>query len=251
MRKSILKSMLLMMVTSLMCSSCTKEENQGASQEVSFTLDYTFVEGGSMTRAAGAEVYDYFYEKYIKTKNLTPTTYSLTFKEKENRNIVLTIDGTWTDPTGVRLPEGEYIVTGKSQPIEKETYYDYEYPSDTVYLTFDEEVKIVKDMSSLTLTANYDAFLLLFDVNNTKKISMRPDSRLLTSDENVFWLFMRDKMYRTSSGSSKGYYDLSITRKNEDKIDIVLENIVFEKGKYYYFNDMSNSFNLPPMESGN
>lgn len=30
-----------------------------------------------------------------------------------------------------------------------------------------------------------------------------------------------------------------------------LDDIPFEKGKYYYFNDIDNSFNIPPMEEGN
>ena len=29
------------------------------------------------------------------------------------------------------------------------------------------------------------------------------------------------------------------------------DDIPFEKGKYYYFNDIDNSFNIPPMEEGN
>ena len=32
---------------------------------------------------------------------------------------------------------------------------------------------------------------------------------------------------------------------------IELDDIPFEKGKYYYFNDIDNSFNIPPMEEGN
>lgn len=237
-------------------TSCSSDEEDIYSpQQVDLTIDYTFIESGSMTRvsttrAIGADVYDDFYNKYIKTKQLTPTTYSLTFRNKETGEVVMTIDGNWSETNNIRLPEGNYTVTGKSQPIEKETYYGYEYPSDTVYLTFEEDVKIIKDMSNLTLTANYDAFLLLFDTENTEKIRMNSE-RLLTSNNNVYWLFMRDKMYRTSSGSSTGYYDLDISRKNGDKLNIQIKNIPFEKGKYYYFNDMTNSFDIPKMESGN
>lgn len=247
----------MLFVTSFICfTSCSNDEDEFYTpQEVDLTLDYTFVESGSMakasaTRATGADVYDDFYNNYIKTKQLTPTTYSLTFKNKETGEVVMTIDGTWSEANSIRLPEGNYIVTGKSRPIEKETYYGYEYPSDTVYLTFEEEVKIVKDMSNLTLTANYDAFLLLFDTDNTEKIQMNRE-KLLTSNNDIYWLFVRDKMYRTSSGSSTGYYELDITRKNGDKLNIQLKNIPFEKGKYYYFNDMTNSFDIPKMESGN
>ena len=51
-------------------------------EEVEFKLDYTFAESGDMTRATGEEVYTTFYDKYIKTKVLTPRNYTLTFSDK-------------------------------------------------------------------------------------------------------------------------------------------------------------------------
>ena len=243
---------LMLFFTSIIClTGCSNENNESYDQEnVIVTLDYKFIESGSMSRATGESVYNDFYDQYIKTKQLTPTTYSLTFQNKVTKKEVLSISGTWSDCNSIRLPEGEYIVKGKSQPIERETYYDYEYPSDTVYLAFEEDVKIIKDMSSLVLTAKYDAYLLMFDTYNTEKISLY-NGDYLSSNDNIFWLFMRDKKYRTSSGSSTGYYDLTIVRKNNNIIDIKVEDIPFEKGKYYYFNDMTNSFDIPKMESGN
>ncbi|MBO5916393.1 MAG: hypothetical protein J6Q25_05720 [Bacteroidales bacterium] len=247
--KKFLSMMLIM--TSLVCFlSCSNDEEYRAPQEVDLTLDYTFVESGSMTKVTGADVYDDFYNTYIKTEQLTPTSYSLTFRSKETNETVLSIDGTWCDDNSIRLPEGEYIVTGKSQPKERETYYGYEYPSDTAYLIFNENVKIIRDMKDLTLRADYDAFLMLFDSSNVNKICLYNGDSLSSNGE-VFWLFMRDKNYRTSSGSSTGYYDLTITRKNNDVINIKVKDIPFEKGKYYYFNDMTNSFDIPKMESGN
>ena len=243
-------SVMLIMASGVCLTACSNEEEICVPQEVEFSLDYTFVESGSMTRATGESVYSDFYEKYIKTKQLTPNTYSLTFNSKETNDVVMTIKGSWNESNSIRLPEGDYIVKGKSQPIERETYYGYEYPSDTVYLTFDEEVRIVKDMSNLTLTAKYDAFLLLFDKQNTEKISLQNEKNL-SSKDNVFWLFMRDKIYTSSNNSSPKYYMLYIDRNNGDKISIETTDIPFEKGKYYYFNDITNSFDLPKMQSGN
>lgn len=51
---------------------------------------------------------------------------------------------------------------------------------------------------------------------------------------------------------SKNYdYYLVVTRNDGQKSNINLVDIPFEKGKYYYFNDMTNSFDIPKMESGN
>lgn len=234
-------------------SSCSKNGSYSP-QEVDLTLDYTFIKNGSMTKSSSADVYDNFYEKYIKTKILTPKTYSLTFKNKETKEIVLTIDGNWDKTVGIRLPEGSYVVSGISQPLEKElNYKEYKYPSDTVYLNFNEEINIDKDMTKLVLTAKYDSFLLLFDAKNTEKILMYNDKNL-SSDSNIYWIFMRDKKFRTSSStshSSEYYYDLDLIRKNGDRASIKIKDIPFEKGKYYYFNDATNSFDIPKMESGN
>ncbi len=248
-------SMLLLVsaVLGLTFVSCSKEDAVGKNpREVNVILDYTFRESGNMSRATHTEVYDQFYESYIKTKLLTPKLYSLTFKNKATEKNVLTISGHWGEKTAVRLPEGEYTIIGQSRPVEKETYYGYEYPSDTVYLTFNETVKIEEGMTNLALTAIYDSFLLLFDTDNTSKISMSgPGSnKNLTKDNNIYWLFVRDISYRLSSGSSTGTYSLSLTRNNGDLIDIPLVGLSFEKGKYYYFNDLLNSFDVPKMESG-
>ena len=42
-----------------------------------------------------------------------------------------------------------------------------------------------------------------------------------------------------------------VIKRNDSSSSINLDNVPFEKGKYYYFNDILNSFDIPPMESGN
>ena len=42
---------------------------------------------------------------------------------------------------------------------------------------------------------------------------------------------------------------ISISRDGKSS-SIELDDMPFEKGKYYYFNDISNSFDIPPMEAG-
>ncbi len=243
--KKVLTMMLI--VTSLVClSSCSSEEEVYIPQEVDLTLSYSFAESGSMTKATGAEVYNDFYENYIKSKQLTPKNYSLTFKNKAT-GTVATINGLWGNKDGVRLVEGEYEVTGKSFPITTESTSIAECISDSVYLSFNESVNITKDMTSLNLTAKYDSYLLMLDSENYSKVYYELGSYVkdLYKTNSLYYLFVE----RLSYGNNSNF--LRLIRKNGKKSVLVLEQFPFEKGKYYYFNDITNSFDIPPMESGN
>lgn len=241
--KNFLLKMFLM--TSILCFVSCSNEDVYIPQEVEFTLDYTFVESGAMTRASGADAYGNFYEKYIKTKQLTPTTYSLTFKDKETNAIVAEIKGCWKNKDAIRLMEGEYEVTGTSAPKSS-----YGYVSDTVFLSFQETVHITKDMTNLNLIAKYDSYLLMIDKTNYNEANCtyttpgkNQNHELYQTDTN-FIIFINSLYY-----SSSNY--LKLTKFDGFETKIYLDDIPFEKGKYYYFNDMTNSFDIPKMEPGN
>lgn len=247
--KKILSTMLIM--TSLVCFvSCSNDvEEIYIPQEVEFTLDYTFAESGSMTRATGEEIYSSFYDKYIKTKQFTPTTYSLTFTNKET-GAVATINGRWDKKDAIRLPEGTYDVNGISVPQE----VDFEEWSDSVYLVFDEIISLKKENTHMSLTAKYDSYLLMFDAENSTNIACRCTGytssikKGVPYDDKLYWIFMQKSYY--GKDKYNDYY-VVITRTDRQKSNIKLVDIPFEKGKYYYFNDMTNSFDIPKMESGN
>ena len=244
--KKILSMMLIM--TSLICFvSCSNDEEEFYTpQEVDFTLDYTFVESGSMTRATGESVYNDFYEKYIKSKQLTPKTYSITFKNKTT-GATATVNGIWGSKDGIRLVEGEYEVTGVSTPKATATTTIDDCVSDTAFLSFKETVNITKDMYYLTLTAKYNSYLLMFDSENSNSVyyNYNTYSKELNLCDNVYALFIERLTYGNSSNI------IAVTRYNGTKTSVNLDNFPFEKGKYYYFNDMTNSFDIPKMESGN
>ena len=104
-------------------------------------------------------------------------------------------------------------------------------------------------MKTLTLKADYNAYLLMFDAENINEISYNLGDNNNTSyslkkiNENIFYLFMN---YIYGQNTSIG-----IAHKDGKFSYIYLKGMPFEKGKYYYFNDMTNSFDLPKMESGN
>ena len=243
-------SMMLVVASVIFAFSSCSEEEIFIPQEVEFALDYTFVESGSMTRATGEEVYSSFYNKYIKTKQLTPSTYSLTFTNKETGETAI-INGRWDCKDAIRLMEGEYEVNGYSTPICNNAI-----PSDTVSLIFNQTLNLTKETNHITLTAAYKSFLLLFDKKNSSKIkystrlswSGSPEGEVY-SDDNIYWLFFNDVKYNHNNNQTSFY--IKVYRLDGLVSAIYLENIPFEKGKYYYFNDMTNSFDIPKMESGN
>lgn len=243
--KTIFFALMLVLATCVGFLSCTEDDVVEIPTEVTFKLDYSFVESGSMSRATNDEVYFSFYENYIKTKQLTPKSYSLTFTNKTT-GAVATINGLWDNKDGIRLPEGEYEVTGISEP------QNNPYPSDTVYLSFKESVNIQKDMESLNLTAIYDSFLLMLDGNNYKKVSYNAYDATMASGK-IIPLSKMGSNYILFVESFYNYKNhvLQLTRNDKQTSTIELKQIPFEKGKYYYFNDITNSFDIPPMESGN
>lgn len=214
-------------------------------EEVEFKLDYTFAESGDMTRATGEEVYTTFYDKYIKTKVLTPRNYTLTFSDKVTGSSVATFKGSWETKDGVRLPEGEYIVTGTSSPI----LNDVKHASDSVFISFRDTVRITKDMTTLVLKANYNAYLLMFDAKDVRDIFYSYGNGgkipLVKTNEDIYYLFIESLVYTNYANYINLYRNSGAVNR------IMLESIPFSKGKYYYFNDMTNSFDIPMMESGN
>ena len=243
--KKVLLSM-LHCVAMLFLFSCEKEY---IPQEVELSLDYAFVESGDMSRVSGEEVYINFYNKHIKSKILTPKTYELVFTNKETGAISL-INGRWDRNDGIRLVEGQYNVVGHSAPLHKRDYYHE--LSDSVYIAFNETITIRRDDTKLTLNALYDSFLLLFDKDNTDKIYCKctgfANVQPLVNDENNFWLFMQ-KTYMDNDKTDAFF--LEVYRIDGIKSTIYLQDIPFNIGKYYYFNNVTNSFDIPPMDSGN
>ncbi len=257
-----MKNFLALGLLALALCGCSKEEVETSPEEVELKLNYTFTESGSMTRA-GSDVYNAFYEKHIKTKELTPKTYSLRFINKTTGNLALEVDGSWGDNNVVKLPSGTYTVAGTSYPIIE----GYEgVPADSVYMRFGEEITIKEDMNELLLNAKYDCYLLLFDKSNATSINYnsaynyttgsKVKSLSLSFDENNYWLFVhRENYYFTdvenNITNSYSNRSIDINRKNNDITTIYFAGLDFELGKYYYFNDTTSSFDIPPMESGN
>ncbi len=191
-----------------------------------------FVESGSMSRATADEVYQDFYDKHIVTKELVRDDYTLTIRDKEGLPVA-TLNGTW-DVTTIQLPEGTYRISGNSEG-------DYA----TVSLRFDEEIE-VKSSGTINLTAQYSCFLLLFPTNggvySYEYVDLYENAHKMPTVDDVSYMFATSITYIKYVNYNEGV-DTTTLRFDSD-------NFNFQVGKYYYFNILTGSFNIPPMENG-
>lgn len=208
---------------------------------VEFTLSFSLPESGSMTRATAAEVYDSFYEKFIKTGELLPTLYTLSFKTMDGIEVAA-ISGKWSDNKPVMLSTGKYKVTGSSKG--NVTYNDYYHRAP---LTFDEVIEINENTSSVTLHAIYDCFLLLFDAEGKSYFRWSADGSAksgISGDVNKAgdWYYIFVQKFE-ANGSVQWNY-------GSNQNYIWMGGFNFQKGYYYYYNDLAGSFEVPKMQPG-
>lgn len=222
--------LMLLCVAILSLSSCEQTVEEPQIVDVSFGVK--FVESGSMSRATADEVYQDFYEKYIVTKELVRKGYTLTIRDREGLPVA-NLNGTW-DVTTIQLPEGIYRISGSSEG-------DYA----TVSLRFDEEIEI-KSSGTINLTAQYSCFLLLFPTNggvySYKYVDLNEYTYEMPTIDDVSYMFATSKTYIKYVNYTDGV-DTTTLRFDSDKFN-------FQIGNYYYFNIVTGTFTIPPMENG-
>ncbi len=235
-------------------SACSNDENvispeKPEPQTVKVSLNYSLLESGSMTRS-GDNVYTSFYEKYIKTKILTPKTYSLAFNS-DKAILEVIQQGVWGNNDAIELFEGSYSVSGNSNPKFRNMNYPDVYVCDSLYLNFNENITINKNTTNITLKGIYNCYLLLFDATNISSItsSFGREEKALPKKDDIYFLFVESDYYATAS-SATTYLNIHIVRPNGATVDLNIGKLKLEKGKYYYFNDTTNSFDIEPMENG-
>lgn len=226
------------------CNDSNNELQIETKEKVEVSLSYSFADSGSLTRSVGSDTYTKFYNALVKTKTITPDNYNLTFTEK-NTGTTYTYKGKWSRNEKINILEGDYTVTGTSAPVT--------ITIDTLYIAFNEDIKITKDIQSITLNANNDSYLLLFNATPLKSITYRYNSYVnnyisLNQKEGVFYMYVKE-LFKDGRYPGYGLLDLDYNNGNSGTLNI--SNTPFELGKYYYFNEVANSFNVPPMEEGN
>ena len=142
----------------------------------------------------------------------------------------------------VTLATGKYRVVGNSKG--GVTYNDY---FNKAVLVFDEEIEITEATTTILLHANYDCFLLLFDAAEKTYFRWSADGTS-TSGISGDVPKVSDYYYIFAQGfKENGYVQWNYGSKENR---IWMADFKFEKGRYYYFNDVSGKFEVPKMSAG-
>ena len=114
-------------------------------------------------------------------------------------------------------------------------------------LIFDEVIEITENTSSITLHAIYDCFLLLFDAEGKTYFKWSADGSSkegISGDVNKAgdWYYIFVQKFETN-GNVQWQYD-------GKQSYIMMGSFNFQKGYYYYYNDLAGSFDVPKMQPG-
>ena len=233
-------TMMLLCATAVCFYSCNKETpdviDESKIVDVCFGVKF---ESGNMSRATAEDVYQDFYNKHIVTKELVRDDYKLTIKD-ESGIAVAEINGYW-DITTIQLPIGKYKVTGTSNGGSG----NYS----IVSLKFDEIIE-VESSGTIALTAIYDCFLLLFPMNNSSYSYEYVYEVYNSSDVHNDLPTIDDLAYMFMTTKTAIDYIIYNDGTDRCKLSLESENFNFQKGCYYYFNIVTGTFNIPPMENG-
>lgn len=236
--------MLIMGIMAMGLAACSnEEEGQLAKDEVKVCFIYTLdtSNGNSMTRAASNEVvFNEFYEK-IKTGELVAPTFDLTLTEV-NTGATYSFKGSWASHDLVTLRTGTYHVVGTSKAQGDNV-------QEKCSFTFDEQIDISITSSTVTLHANYDCSLLIFNNAEIQSLQNYNGESLASffTFKTYRYAFVNDQLYLANK-RSEAYILGKYTSNAEFKV--FTGNLGFEKGKYYVYNSVSNGFDIPPMEEG-
>ena len=242
--------MLLMAILLIGLYSCSsdedsqEEQHSTTSNEVKVYFVYTLdtSNGNSMTRAAktNAEVFDEFYQR-IKTGDLVAPSFELTLTEV-NSGVVYTFKGKWNSHDMLTLRTGTYRVVGKSTA-------EGENIQEKCSFTFDEQIDISITSNVITLHANYDSSLLIFNNAEIQTLQNFNGSALASfyTFSSYKYAFVNNTLYDVAK-KNEAYILGKYTDDAEFKI--FTGNLSFEKGKYYVYNSISNGFDVPPMDEG-
>lgn len=241
-----MKTLILLSLTITLCISCTKEPMDIPSTgNVKISIDYGFPSSGNIT-TKGTSVYLDFYTKYIASKILTPRTYTLLF-EGINNHLTTAVSGKWANKDLIALPPDRYAIQGNSYPTQ------YDLCGDTCYLEFHDTINITQASTNIMLKAQYVCSLILLDTLNVKSTEFGgvmtgfTYKKTMLKTEGFYSSFITAKHIDTSHHSNNVDLDLVVTERNNKVVTILLWTYLWEDGKYYYFGNTDNGYNLSPM----
>ena len=241
-------TMLTMIIAALNLISCNSDENQIDSDDNNNEVKVCFIytldtsNGISMTRATSTneDAFTEFYDKIINGDFVAPS-FELTLKDVSN-GAVYSFKGKWNSHDLISLRTGTYHVVGKSIAEGNNI-------QDKCSFTFDEYIEIRITSNIITLHANYDSSLLIFNNADIATLQNFNGTNIISffTYNNYWFAFVNDSLFE---GEKKDESYILGTYKDDAEFKIYTGNLTFEKGKYYVYNSVSNGFDVPRMDDG-
>lgn len=184
----------LMLCMSIL-SSCGKIDSTQEAQtdkEVSVYLTYSLstVMKEYLTRATNnSDIFHEFYQKILDGTLVAPT-YNLTFTET-NTGTVYSVNGTWGENDMVSLRTGTYHVEGVSTAKGNNI-------QEKCSLIIDDTVTIDENTGSVSLSADYDCFLIIFDnsrFSSASNFNGKDEDEPLFEFSRYLYAFVRTKLF--------------------------------------------------------
>lgn len=241
-----MKKIAIIIAAILALLGCQKPTPEPIAKEVQISLSYSIdtPKGNDMTKITDEDIFDIFYQK-MKTGELVAPSYELTFTEVNTKETYV-FNGKWANKSLITMKTGKYNVTGKSKA-------EGEYIQELASLKFDEEIEITASTSAITLQAIYDCFLLIFvksDIIVMENYYWQGNRVPLFVLSDYYYAYANDKLHSDSiTQAMKDYIYIIGKRSDGTTFKIMTVGAGFEKGKYYVYNDLGGSFNLPEMET--
>ena len=242
-----MKKLAIIITVIAVLAGCQKTTPEPTPQDVNVTITYTLDTsvGSDMTKATDAEVFDMFYQK-MKTGEMVEPSYKLIFTET-NTGAQYVFNGEWGENDIITIRTGNYRVTGTSTA-------EGECMQEIASLKFEQEIEISTSSTSITLNAIYDCFLLAFAKSDIVELANKHHNNYTPTPfftfGDYYYAFISDKIWSYVMETGKDNVYIIGTREDGSTFKILTYNAAFEKGKYYIYNDVSGSFELPKMEAG-
>lgn len=248
-KTTLLTAALAAVVLLASCGSESEDTPKANLAQVSFTYTLDTSMGSAMkapartARKAGtnSSVFGEFYTK-IKSGDLVAETYDLTMTNLSTGE-EYDFSGKWGSHKVTAIPTGRYKVAGTSTATGDNI-------QEKCSIKFSQEVDVVAGSNDITLNADYDCFLLVFtdkNITGVKNYSGQ-NSRSLFTFGNYKYAFVNERLY-ASGYQTEAYIGGSFS--DGTNFTIPTGTLAFEKGKYYVYNTLTNSFSIPEMEEGN
>ena len=245
-----MRKLLVLMAAIGLFIACQKEEP--APENVTFKLSYSLDKGISMTRG-GEDLYASFYENFVKTKIVGHPKYNLKFYQGDIE--VATFNGEW-EATLVTLPEGTYTVKGTSKSNGSGVYTNSEnqHLSD-MSLSFNEEVVVSKNMTSLMLNPTYSCYLVFAKESLFSSIAVvGPHSNSTamggTPPDKSCEFFSAGDIKYVFINSASSLKNITYTTVDGDSGTLNLKALNFQIGNYYCLDAVATGYQIPPMNNG-